>query len=254
MLVLNANGDQILLVLFIILAGVCLAFISFLKTPDGIGWVGEMYIRHLLKTFKQNGDYVINDVIVLDEESGRTSQIDHILVSKKGIIVIETKNYSGRVYGSEEQLNWTQVLRYGKIKNKIYNPRRQNQTHVYRIKKLLPPGIKVVSFIAFVRSNPKYVKASNVFYPKDMIKKIKALPDNALTDAEKETCYKILANYKENPVQTNTEHVNEIHEMQKNISEGICPRCGGKLVVRHSAYGDFLGCENYPKCKFTKKI
>jgi len=33
-----------------------------------------------------------------------------------------------------------------------------------------------------------------------------------------------------------------------------CPRCGGNLVVRSGRFGDFIGCSNYPKCKFTKKI
>ena len=38
------------------------------------------------------------------------------------------------------------------------------------------------------------------------------------------------------------------------IMEGICPKCGGKLVPRKGKYGEFLGCSNYPKCKFTKKV
>jgi DNA topoisomerase I len=34
--------------------------------------------------------------------------------------------------------------------------------------------------------------------------------------------------------------------------EGKCPRCGGNLVEREGKFGKFLGCRNYPKCKFTK--
>lgn len=33
-----------------------------------------------------------------------------------------------------------------------------------------------------------------------------------------------------------------------------CPKCGGKLVERCGKFGNFMGCENYPKCKFTKNI
>jgi len=34
----------------------------------------------------------------------------------------------------------------------------------------------------------------------------------------------------------------------------VCPRCDGKLVLRHGRGGKaFYGCSNYPKCKFTKK-
>ena len=44
-----------------------------------------------------------------------------------------------------------------------------------------------------------------------------------------------------------------IHRLQEKIDNNICPRCGGKLVLRNGKYGDFYGCENYPKCKFIKK-
>ena len=30
--------------------------------------------------------------------------------------------------------------------------------------------------------------------------------------------------------------------------------CYGKLVVRKGKYEEFLGCSNYPKCKFTETI
>lgn len=39
----------------------------------------------------------------------------------------------------------------------------------------------------------------------------------------------------------------------RKSNNDICPKCGGKLVVRNSIYGTFKGCENYPKCKFTTK-
>ena len=32
-----------------------------------------------------------------------------------------------------------------------------------------------------------------------------------------------------------------------------CPECGGDLVTRHSRYGAFVGCSNYPKCKYVQR-
>ncbi len=41
---------------------------------------------------------------------------------------------------------------------------------------------------------------------------------------------------------------------QETSKEGeICPKCEAKLVLRNSKYGDFYGCSNYPKCKYTIK-
>lgn len=37
-------------------------------------------------------------------------------------------------------------------------------------------------------------------------------------------------------------------------TEKNCPECGQFLVVRISRYGKFLGCSNYPKCKYIEKI
>ena len=36
-------------------------------------------------------------------------------------------------------------------------------------------------------------------------------------------------------------------------SNDICPRCGGTLVKRSGKYGAFMGCSNYPKCRYIKK-
>lgn len=41
-----------------------------------------------------------------------------------------------------------------------------------------------------------------------------------------------------------------LHEIQ----QGVCPRCGGKLVKKKGTNGEFVGCENYPACRFTCSI
>ncbi|WQW26528.1 type I DNA topoisomerase [Helicobacter pylori] len=32
-----------------------------------------------------------------------------------------------------------------------------------------------------------------------------------------------------------------------------CPKCGGELVKKNSRYGEFIACDNYPKCKYIKQ-
>lgn len=41
---------------------------------------------------------------------------------------------------------------------------------------------------------------------------------------------------------------------EMNMKEEVCPQCQGKLVVRNGKFGKFIGCSNYPKCKYTKNI
>lgn len=42
-------------------------------------------------------------------------------------------------------------------------------------------------------------------------------------------------------------------EQQVNYSNNnICPFCGGLVVHRKGPYGRFIGCTNYPECKYTR--
>lgn len=78
------------------------------------------------------------------------SQIDLVVATKVGIVVFEIKEYSGWIFGTENQRNWTQVLAYGKRKYKFYNPISQNQKHIDDLKKLnLFDGITFFSIIVF---------------------------------------------------------------------------------------------------------
>ena len=52
--------------------------------------------------------------------------------------------------------------------------------------------------------------------------------------------------------------IDEINEfMHKHLfaeSGDICPDCGKKLGIKLSKFGPFIGCENYPNCKYTKQL
>ncbi len=45
-----------------------------------------------------------------------------------------------------------------------------------------------------------------------------------------------------------------LEELQKQYSKEVCEKCGAKMVVKTGRFGNFLSCENYPKCKTTKAI
>ena len=36
--------------------------------------------------------------------------------------------------------------------------------------------------------------------------------------------------------------------------DNVCPECGGKLGIKLSKFGPFIGCANYPKCNYTKQL
>jgi hypothetical protein len=101
---------------------------------------GEVLLsRVLLKTFC-SPDYHLMNHITLQMKDG-TTQIDHILVSRFGVFVIETKDYKGWIFANATQASWTQVL--FKFKFRFQNPVFQNIRHVRAVQGLLdflPPG------------------------------------------------------------------------------------------------------------------
>lgn len=223
----------------------------YFKSPKGKGKTGEFAVKHIIGQNIENVQYVFNDYMILN--NGKSSQIDHILVCAKGVFVIETKNYSGLIYGNESQREWTQVLQYGKVKNKLYNPVKQNATHAYYIRNILPNGIPIIPVVVFVQNNVEYVETDKVIginYLPDFI----SIQPSILSAEQINRCYNILLNANSRDMISNEEHVKNIQDTQWNIANNICPRCGKPLVLRNGKYGQFYGCSEYPKCKFTKHI
>ena len=242
------------MILFIVIGIVLVIGITvlavYLKSPSVCGKRGENRVRRIIGKTQEGLRYVFNDYKIVDE--GMSCQIDHILINQNGVFVIETKNYSGNIYGTDEQREWTQVLAYGKVKNKIYNPVKQNNTHVYRIRKILPKEFPLVSIVVFVQNNTQHIN-SKVAIPLyslyDYIGKNRGI---TLSPEKIEEAAKLLQEAQATEI-TKKEHIENIHLMRDKIAQNICPRCGGKLVLRRGKYGQFYGCENYLNCKFIKK-
>ena len=126
------------------------------------GKEGEEIVSYVLKNLKKNDEYIINDFLVARNKEGSYSiQVDHIYISRKGIFVIETKNYSGKIYGSLNDEKWVQVLAGGNIKNSFYNPVKQNQTHAEYIYNKLKQQYNVYNVVIFVNGDISSVNVTN---------------------------------------------------------------------------------------------
>ena len=122
--------------------------------------------------------------LIIKKDNDKFSQIDLVLVTSEGIIVIEVKDYSGWIFGSGNNTNWTQVLSYGKRKYKFYNPIKQNNNHINELRKTLKqfekiPFFSVIVFfgdcelkeINYVPKGTYLVKSHRVFEVLNLIKK-----------------------------------------------------------------------------------
>ncbi|CAM3610440.1 nuclease-related domain-containing protein [Erysipelothrix urinaevulpis] len=73
--------------------------------------------------------------LYIPTENG-TTEIDLVYMNEYDVFVIENKNYSGWIFGSENNKYWTQS--FGKKKYRFYNPIWQNAGHVQHLQKILP--------------------------------------------------------------------------------------------------------------------
>nr|WP_294895052.1 nuclease-related domain-containing protein [uncultured Pedobacter sp.] len=79
---------------------------------------------------------IFHDLYV-KKRDGNYTQIDLVVATKVGIIVFEVKDYKGWIFGTGYKPQWTQVLSYGKIKHRFYNPILQNNKHIEDLRKQL---------------------------------------------------------------------------------------------------------------------
>lgn len=226
--------------------------IAFFRTPTGRGIWGELQVKLVLGKNKQDQKYVINNLMIVNE--GKSSQIDHLVINRTGIFVIETKNYSGRIYGQEDQREWTQVLQYGKVKNKFYNPIMQNRTHIYALSKVIGRNNCFISIIVFPKARLMTNSTTDVGSIGSIRRRYRQQAKEIFSVEELNSIYSKLLELKKNPQVSAREHVQEIQQMKASIDNNICPRCGKPLVLRKGQYGEFYGCTGYPQCKFKKTV
>ncbi len=228
----------------------------YFSDPKVRGKIGETYVARILNSLPKEYK-ILNNLIIKNENF--SSQIDHIVISKFGIFVIETKNIKGWIYGYDNQKYWTKNV-YG-IKYKFYNPIKQNKSHCLALKNFLNLKesifipIVVFSDFADIKSDFKDI----VINMSDLKNYIKSFTTIRLLGTQVNNIFEKLQKYPATQEET-IKHISKIYQKKEkeyeNIKNNICPKCKGYLIERKGKYGIFLGCSNYPRCHFTlpKKI
>lgn len=223
------------------------------RTERAKGERGEEIVARILGETISNKQYVLHNLLFKIDEN-RSCEIDHIFINKFGVWVIETKNYAGIIYGNEKQLEWTQVLKFGTESKQLYNPIKQNATHIYHLSQVLKMQNIFHNIVVFLNADISNMSIDTL-YTQTTLSTIKNQSTKIqLSVKQMEDIYYKLLQLKESRTITKEEHIQNIHRQQAIIKDGFCPRCGRKLVIRHGKYSNFYGCPNYPKCKFTKNL
>lgn len=112
------------------------------------GSIGEFATALALKYDVSEKIHIIRNVYV-PLSDGKTAEIDLVIVHTTGIYVVECKNYSGWIFGSENNKMWTHTYANGQ-KYQFFNPMIQNKYHIKALSKYLEvPAEYFISYIVF---------------------------------------------------------------------------------------------------------
>ncbi len=261
--------------------------ITICRLPVVKGWFGELLIKIIFRFSFSDKDYSILHNVTLPDETGRTTQVDHIIVSPYGIFVVETKHYKGWIFGSEKEATWTQQIY--RSKKTFQNPLHQNYKHTSTLRKLLNlPAASIFPVVIFTgEAQFKTDMPPNVGHVRSCVNFIKSHKETVLTASQVQ---EIIATIEEirlaQNLRTHFQHVDNVkkivQEKEKTIAytnvkkapAGVpsdkkrtdevvqkdyeetpsCPKCTAKMVKRVSKKGphtgkEFWGCSRFPRCR-----
>ena len=186
---------------------------------------------------------------------GQTTEVDVLMLHERGILVFESKNYSGWIFGGADEPEWTASLNKH-TKERFYNPVMQNRSHVRALAEYL--GLCEEAFLSYivfsercelkevpadtdeyriiqrqnlVREVRRDLKSFEAVHGRDDFARLKGLLDGLATASTE---------------QARKEHAERVRK--------TCPWCGKPLVERHrrSGGGAFVACTGYPECHYTR--
>jgi hypothetical protein len=197
-----------------IFAGVVAVVVIILKSPWFKGWIGELQINFITKFILDKDTYHLIRNVTIPADGG-TTQIDHVIVSRFGVFVVETKNLRGWIFGKEGDAYWTQKLY--RHSEKFQNPLRQNYKHTKTLSEIL--GIsddKMRSVVVFPGdSSFKTEMPENVTRPRGYIRYIRSQGKPVMTEGEVRQIINLIAEKRLTPgLKTHFQHVKHVKDIK----------------------------------------
>ena len=200
---------------------------SYFYTMSDKGRYGEYQIFRALKHLeKQDAKFLFN--VYLPKENGETTECDVILITSRGFIVFESKNYSGWIFGDEKQKTWTQTLPQGKgkpaRKETFFNPIMQNSLHIKCLKAAVGTDYAMQSVIAF--SERCTLKKVSVYSPDVQVVKrndvesavknaLQRMPESAVSKEQIQQLYDFLYPFSQVSETIKQKHMQAVKEHDK---------------------------------------
>ena len=225
---------------------IVIAFIFYLFGNRLRGYLGELKASNVLNKLPKRDYIILNDLMLFSDS--KTHQIDHVVISRFGIFVIEMKNYQGKVVGSEFKDNWTQYI--GSKTNTFYNPVKQNYGHLRCLSDVLDLDMdKFIPIVVFSNETDIKTEVDYVINLNDTVRYIKSFKKDKDIDVDKVKEKLLSLN-----ITDRKERMSHVSKLKKNVKKdsskalsGVCPKCNSKMIVKKN----YMACTN---CKYTKDL
>ena len=150
-----------------------------------------------------SSDDIFHDLYI-EKKDGTYSQIDIVVLTEVGVIVVEVKDFSGWIFGFGNNVNWVHIL--VKMKYSFYNPIFQNEGHIRSLKNQLVQygNIPFYSLI--------------IFYGKCELKKVSDIPIDTMiikSSSSIKTFNTILQN-------NDSSSCYNLYELREILNNGVC--------------------------------
>lgn len=186
---------------------------TFLSSNDEVGKRGETYVTNQIAAFTSLDDYVLANLLVPTKY--RTQEIDTVIVSTKGVFVIETKTWKGTIKGKASEDQWTQILGRGDIIHQHRNPLMQNETHCNAIKWELHKKYNIHNIVIMLNAEEIDTDSTNVFTLTQFRKYYESLSRKELTQEEAKSIKQLLLKFTVYSKEQLEKHVRNIQENRK---------------------------------------
>lgn len=146
---------------------------------------GEREVVGVLSRGLDSNNYFIFNNLILPSKINGSTQIDHIVASKFGIFVIESKDMGGWIFGRAHDEKWTQSF-VNREKHHFQNPIRQNWGHTMTLSRIMPfIPVQIEGIVVFSdRSEFKTPLPEDVIHLSELVGYIKSFSKPILSERE----------------------------------------------------------------------
>ena len=172
----------------------------FTPANERAGMWGEKLVNYHLRPLLREDEYLLANIL-LPLRNGHKTEIDCVLISRKGIFCIETKNWVGHISGNDESEYWLQEYDDPYMSDRQHkNPVKQNEGHCAVLERKLHNNYQVDNIVIFADLEDGWgIESDYAFTVRSFKDYYRELNDTELNPSQIKAVYQMLLPFVASP-------------------------------------------------------